>query len=295
MKIVFIGSVELSAKILQKLFEISANVVGVITKESSLINSDFRDLKPIATLRGIPSIYANNINTEEIFFWIKKLKPDILMCFGWSNLIKKKILSVAPLGVVGFHPALLPKNRGRHPLIWAKVLGLKKSGNTFFFMDEGADTGDILSQNSFKITNEDDASSLYTKMVELAMIQIPKLHDQLKSGKYTRKSQNKNSGNSWRKRSLRDGAIDFRLSTQQICNLVRALAAPYVGAHITIKNNNYIVWKVQEGNKESLKDNIEPGKVLKVLENKIEVKTGDSSVWLVDHELDELPQKGSYL
>ena len=31
------------------------------------------------------------------------------------------------MGVVGFHPALLPNNRGRHPLIWAKALGLDKS------------------------------------------------------------------------------------------------------------------------------------------------------------------------
>lgn len=295
MKIVFIGSVEFSAITLQKLFEINAKVVGVITKESSSFNNDFRDLKPIAAMRGVPSIYTNNINKEEIFLWIKELKADILMCFGWSNLIKKKILKVAPMGIVGFHPALLPNNRGRHPLIWAKVLGLKKSGNTFFFMDEGADTGDIISQKSFKITNEDDASSLYSKMVELALIQIPELHDQLKSGKYIRISQNKNLGNSWRKRSVKDGVIDFRLSTQQICNLVRALTAPYVGAHITIKNNNFTVWKVKEGNIKSLKDNIEPGKVLNVIENKFEVKTGDGSVWIFDHELDELPQKGSYL
>ena len=184
MKIVFIGSVEFSAKTLEKLIEIEANIVGVITKESSPFNSDFSDLKPIAKLNRIPALYANNINSEETLLWIRKLKPDILMCFGWSNLIKKDILEVAPMGVVGFHPTLLPNNRGRHPLIWAKALGLKKSGNTFFFMDEGADTGDILSQKSFKINEEDDASSLYQKMVDLAIIQIPEFHDQLKSGNF---------------------------------------------------------------------------------------------------------------
>ena len=191
----------------------------LLPKNHQPFNSDFTDLKPIAKLNGIPSLYANNINSAETLLWIRKFKPDILMCFGWSNLIKKEVLEVAPMGVVGFHPALLPNNRGRHPLIWAKALGLDKSGNTFFFMDEGADTGDILSQKSFKINKEDDASSLYKKMVDLAMIQIPEFYDQLKSGNFPRIPQDKNAGNTWRKRSIKDGLIDFRLSTKQICNL----------------------------------------------------------------------------
>ena len=295
MKIIFIGSVNFSAKALEKLIEIDAKIIGIITKESSVFNSDFCNLKPIGNLNKIPTIYANNINNDETLLWIRELKPDILMCFGWSNLIKQKVLEVAPMGVIGFHPALLPNNRGRHPLIWAKALGLEKSGNTFFFMDEGADTGDILSQKSFKIKNEDDASSLYKKMVDLAMIQIPELHDQLKSGNYSRISQDKNDGNTWRKRTIKDGIIDFRLSTEQICNLVRSLTKPYVGAHIVIENNNNIVWKVCEGKIGAFSNNIEPGKVLSIVENNIEVKTGNGSVWLVKHELKALPKVGSYL
>ena len=94
MRIIFIGSVEFSAKTLEKI-EIDANIVGIITKESSTYNSDFTDLKPIARLNGIPALYTNNINSEETLLWIRKFKPDILMCFGWSNLIKKKVLEVA--------------------------------------------------------------------------------------------------------------------------------------------------------------------------------------------------------
>ena len=294
MKIVFIGSVEFSAKTLEKLIEIEANIVGVITKESSPFNSDFSDLKPIAKLNRIPALYANNINSEETLLWIRKLKPDILMCFGWSNLIKKDILEVAPMGVVGFHPTLLPNNRGRHPLIWAKALGLKKSGNTFFFMDEGADTGDILSQKSFKINEEDDASSLYQKMVDLAITQIPEFHDQLKSGNYPRISQNKNAGNSWRKRSKIDGLIDFRMSSKTIHNLVSALTKPYVGAHFIYQKSEVKVWKVMKGPK--VDKNIEPGKIIKIKSNnEILVSTGDNSLWILEHELEKKIHPGEHL
>jgi methionyl-tRNA formyltransferase len=76
------------------------------------------------------------------------------------------------LGVVGFHPAALPENRGRHPLIWALVLGLEETASTFFFMDEGADSGDLLSQRRISIEPADDAGSLYARITEVAMCQI---------------------------------------------------------------------------------------------------------------------------
>ena len=71
---------------------------------------------------------------------------------------------------------------------------------------------------------------------------------------------------------------------------MRALTKPYVGAHIAIEKNKYVVWKVEEEEKEFLAINIEPGKVLSIVENKIQVKTGDGSVWLVKHELKVLPK-----
>ena len=82
------------------------------------------------------------------------------------------MLTLPSLGLVGYHPALLPQNRGRHPIIWALALGLEETGSTFFFMDEGADTGDILSQRRVPITPEDDAGTLYDKLTTTALDQI---------------------------------------------------------------------------------------------------------------------------
>jgi methionyl-tRNA formyltransferase len=295
MKIVYIGSVEFSAKSLEKLYEISAHIVGVITKAASAVNSDFRDLSPVAKANGTPSHYTKNINSEDTLAWIRSLQPDVIMCFGWSNLIKKEVLEAAPMGVVGFHPALLPNNRGRHPLIWAKALGLKESGNTFFFMDEGADTGDVLSQKSFEIKQADDAGTLYQKMSDVAMGQIEEFHAQLSSGEYPRLVQDKTAGNNWRKRGMRDGEIHFKMNTLAIANLVRALTKPYVGAHVAVGENNYTVWEVAEGIGKETWTNIEPGKILSTEGTKFEVKTGDGSIWLTNHEFETTPQIGTYI
>ena len=101
--------------------------------------------------------------------------------------------------------------------------------------------------------------------------------------------------NTWRKRSIKDGVIDFRMSSTSICNLVRALSKPYIGAHLEYKNQNITVWAVEPDYDEINLEFIEHGKVLNIIDNKIKIKTGDSSIWITKHEFFELPQIGSYI
>lgn len=293
MKIVFIGTVEFSKKALQKLVDIDVELVGVCTKEKSSFNSDFADLTPICKENKIPFNFVEDINSKESINWIKDLNPDIIFCFGWSSLIKNELLSLAPMGVVGYHPAKLPQNRGRHPIIWALALGLKRSASTFFFMDEKADSGDIISQKEFEILDSDDAKTLYDKIIQLSLIQIEEFVPQLKDNTYTRIKQDQVLSNIWRKRNKADGKIDFRMSSKAIYNLVRALTKPYVGAHIEYKENDISIWKVKiiENND----TNIESGKVIESNEEKLIVKTYDAAIEILEHEFKEVPKVGEYL
>lgn len=293
MRILFIGTVQFSKKALQKLIELNAKVVGVCTKEKSDFNSDFADLRPLCKKKKIPIKFVNDINSKENFNWIKSLNPDIIFCFGWSSLLKKKILTLPPKGVLGFHPSKLPQNRGRHPLIWALALGLKKSASTFFFMDKGADSGEVLSQKDFKILDSDDAKSLYNKFVRIALLQIEDFLPLLQKKKYRTIKQNHKLSNIWRKRNNIDGQIDFRMTSRAIYNLVRALTRPYIGAHIKYNGKEIIVWKVEIINNKQ--NNIESGKVLDIKRDKIFVKTYDGTVKITHHEFKKLPKIGEYL
>jgi len=293
MKILFIGTVEFSLKCLEKLFDMEADIVGVCTKNMSEFNSDFTDLTPLCNSNQIPYKYIDDINSKENIEWIKERNPDIIFCFGWSSLIKKELLNLAPMGIIGYHPAALPENRGRHPLVWALALGLKKSASTFFFMDEGADSGDILDQKYFQISYSDDAKSLYNKVIRIALEQIEDFIPKLEYGTYIRMKQNNKLANYWRKRSKPDGIIDFRMCSNAIYNLVRALTRPYVGASISYKNKDVIIWRVSSENFTCL--NIEPGKVLEIKDNTILVKTYDGAIRIIEHEFEELPKVGEYL
>ena len=189
LRILFIGTVVFSYLTLEKIIDLGANVVGACTKKSSLFNADHRDLSPLCKKNDSPVKYVSNINSESAIDWIKSLAPDVIFCFGWSSLLKEDLLAIPKQGVIGYHPSLLPENRGRHPISWALVLGLEKTGSTFFFMDEGVDNGDILSQKEVPIFCDDDAGILYKRITAAALCQLEDFLPRLESGEFKRIKQ----------------------------------------------------------------------------------------------------------
>ena len=170
MRIVFIGSVKFSEKALQKLILLNANIVGVCTLKESKFNSDHCDLTNLCKKNHILVKYFN-VNSSSNLEWIKSLNPDIIFCLGWSRLLKSELISIPKRGVIGYHPIITKKSRKTSTNL-VFVFRAKETGSSFFFMDEGADSGDILSQRKIKIDTSDDANTLYNKMIDTALIQI---------------------------------------------------------------------------------------------------------------------------
>lgn len=293
MKIGFIGTVEFSQRALEHLIGLRANVVGVCTLKESSANTDHRDLSPVAQANGIPWRYAPDINSAETIHWMADKRPDVIFCFGWSRLLRGELLNIASMGVVGFHPAALPANRGRHPLIWALVLGLKETASTFYFMDEGADHGDILSQQKIEIEENDNATTLYAKVTRCALSQIATFLPQLASGAFPKVRQDDQRANVWRKRGKVDGQIDWRMSARGIHNLVRGLAKPYVGAHFLYRGQEVKVWTTEPVM--DVPQNFEPGKILEVSERGVLVKCGEQGIRLRETDPAFKPLPGEYL
>lgn len=293
MRIVFIGTVEFSRRCLVHLLERKAEIVGVITKDDTGFNADYADLQSLADEAGVLVLKTGRVNDPATLDWVRERNADVIFCFGWSNLLKKEILEMTRFGVVGFHPAALPANRGRHPLIWALARGLQETATTFFFMDEGADSGDILSQKAMPIGPDDDASSLYEKMALNALEQIDEFLPRLADGTYERQPQDHSRANTWRKRGKADGEIDWRMSADSVVNLIRALTRPYPGAHFVSGDSEVIVWraaKVAEA-----PENLEPGKVIGLEDEGPVVKCGEGTVQLLETEPSFNPHVGQYL
>jgi len=245
MRIVFIGAVEFSRHCLELTLDAGGEVVGVLTipPKANRFNADAADLAGLARTRGVPVHQVAKINDPAAIALVRDLKPDVLFVFGFSQLIGPELLAIPRLGSVGVHPALLPEGRGRHPLIWALVLGLPRSGLSFFWMGEGADDGPLLWQKAFDISQDDDAASLYARIKDLAAEAIPQFLPQLAGGDPPRIPQDESRATVWRKRGEADGEIQWNGPARIACDLIRALTRPYVGAHTFLGDQRILVWK----------------------------------------------------
>ncbi len=294
-KIAFIGSVLFSRYLLDSLIKIKfIEIAAVITKKRKKLKSDFCDLSKISKINGLKAYYVNNINSKQSFNILRDADVDYIFCFGWSQLLSKKILNTAKNFAIGYHPSDLPANRGRHPIIWALSLGLKRTSSCFFKLNVKADDGTILSKKNVKISSKDKAKTLYAKLIKVAKSQIRNLtFDLYKKKKLKIIKAKKAKNNFWRKRDYNDGKIDWRMSATSINNLVKALSKPYDGAHFTHKNTDFKVFnsKIIKFNK----NNIEPGKILSVKKGNLLVKCGFQALLLNDFKSYKNFKNGEYL
>jgi methionyl-tRNA formyltransferase len=295
MRILFIGCVDYSKKILEHLIDHRFEIVGIITKDDTGFNADYSDISLIASVKNIPFIKTKNVNEEEVLAWVRMLQPETVYCFGWNSFLGKEFLQIPSKGVIGYHPAALPQNRGRHPIIWALVLGLKQTASTFFFMGEGADDGDIVSQKFIEVHFEDNAKTLYERLVEVSKLQVIEFSMLLKENRLNVRKQEHSQSNLWRKRSKIDGRIDFRMASESIYYLIRGLTNPYPGATVEVNGTEHTIWKASIST--TVHENFEPGKILKNDKGKLLIKCGlrNEAILLEEHDLPDSLEVGTYL
>ena len=224
MRLIFIGNIQVSLEILKTIRKLDKDIlVGIITNRNKKPDSARVDL--FSKKFGIPYILTRNVNNIKSEKWIKSKRPDLILCVGWSQILKKNILSIPNKYCIGFHPTKLPHNKGKHPLIWSIINDLKVSSTSFFIMNNKIDDGDLISQKKFILGRDEYVKSIYKKLIKNSKSQIKDLIKKIKSNNLVIKKINKNNKtyNYWRKRKYSDGKIDFRMNSRSIFNLVRAL------------------------------------------------------------------------
>ena len=271
------------------------NLVGVLTAKVSKINTDFVDLSEAAKKNNVPVLFWDQCKTDgERISWINAKKPDLIFVIGWSKILSEEWIHCFGGKLIGFHPAKLPSNRGRHPIIWALILGLQETASTFFIMNGDVDDGPIISQVTIPILYQDDSASLYNKICNAIGDQI----DEIVEGKHKTSfigngTDNDIGVNYWRRRGFNDGEIDWRMSSRSIYNHVRALRPPYPGSHFYYNDKKIQLLSCEEIEVEC--ENMEPGRVLGVDGNSLVIKAGTNAIRLIEFSPLINPLLGEYL
>lgn len=90
--------------------------------------------------------------------------PDLVVCAGFMRILSADFLARFPNRVVNTHPALLPSFPGAHAVADALAYGVRVSGVTVHFVDEGVDTGPVVAQAAVPVEQDDDEASLHARI-----------------------------------------------------------------------------------------------------------------------------------
>ena len=165
-KIVFMGTASFSLKVLQMLLENKYDVVGVVTQPDRYVGRKkvltMSDVKQEALKHDIPVLQPERIRND--YQAVLDLKPDLIITAAYGQIVPTAVLEAPRLGCVNVHASLLPLYRGGAPVHRAIIDGRKETGVTIMYMAEKMDAGDIISQKSTPITDDDNLEIVYVNI-----------------------------------------------------------------------------------------------------------------------------------
>lgn len=195
---------------------------------------------------GVPVVETDDVNAPETVAAVREHEPDAIFVVGWSQLVRQDFIDLAPRGIYGMHPTLLPKHRGRAAIPWTILHGLARTGVTLFeIVDPTADSGPIVGKLEVDVAPDETATSLYDKVlhahVELVRAEVPRIA----AGTHAREPQDETRASAWPRRTPADGIIDWDTRARFLDAWVRAQTRPYPGAFTYHGDEKLVVWRAR--------------------------------------------------
>lgn len=247
MRIVFIGGTKRGYLALKSLIENHAHVVCILSlrQDEHELERYEQPIRELADRHQIPCHESKWLSERDYAGLVAEARPDLGFVVGCRVLLAKAIYQIPNLGTLALHDSLLPEYRGFAPLNWSIINGRDHTGVTLFYLNESMDGGDILAQKRVVIGPRDEGPVVYNRICEATVDLVLNAVSLFERGNPPRKSQQAFEGSFTCARVPDDGLIDWKDSTANIFNLVRALAHPYPGAFTFYQGEKLTVWKAE--------------------------------------------------
>jgi methionyl-tRNA formyltransferase len=194
--------------------------------------------------KKIPCFIGNPRNNKSSSFILNK-NIDVLISINYLFLIEEDLISLPKILAFNIHGSLLPKYRGRTPHVWAIINGDKQTGISAHIIEKECDKGSILFQLEINIGPTDTGADILEIFKRKYPKIILKVLKDIKKDSIVKIQQKEELATYFPKRSPEDGKINFKLSSNEIYNWVRAQAFPYPGAFLFYNNNKIIIDKIK--------------------------------------------------
>jgi len=260
-RVIFLGSPAFALPSLQALVK-TFNVVGIVTQPDRPAGRG-RELKSppvkkIAKELGIPLIQSENIHKPSSLNQLSEWDAEILIVAAFGQILKKDVLELTEYGCINVHASLLPRWRGAAPINAAIYHGDEDTGITIMKMDEGLDTGMIISQQVIPILEADNAGTLSEKLADLGGEMLLDTLPRYISGEITPLPQDDSKATYAPMLKKEDGHLDFTQSAEQLSRKIRAYY-PWPGTFMKWGEQNLKIHKAHFSNQKSG----EPGHTIK--------------------------------
>lgn len=234
MRLVFMGTPDFAVPPLEHLVLNHYQVVAVYTQPDrpagrgrSLIPSP---VKTVAQSWHLPVMQPESIRSAEMVAQLADFEPDVIVVAAFGQILPKPVLDIPRYGCINIHPSLLPRFRGSSPAAAAILAGDGFTGVSIMLMDEGMDTGPVLTRAQVPVSPQDTAGLLLSKLSLVAARMIQEVLVRRLRGEIVPRSQNEAEATYCGQITREDGEIDWRLPAIEIWRRVRAFN-PWPGCY----------------------------------------------------------------
>jgi methionyl-tRNA formyltransferase len=242
-------------------------------------------LKQFCQKHNIDYLKDENINSKVFIDNISKYECDLFVSMSFNQIFKNEIINLTKYKIINCHAGKLPFYRGRNILNWALINNEEEFGITVHYVDEGVDTGDIILQETYPITMQDNYATLLERAYTECANILYKAVCLFKSGSVVGKKQIEihPTGFYCSQRKFNDEILDWNRSSIDIFNFVRAICFPGPMARAIINGKEVKINKVELVSG-AVSYKCITGAILNIVKESFLVKTGDSFIRVLEYE-----------
>ena len=241
------GTPEFAVPSLEILIEHKYNILAVITAPDKPQGRGqkiaYSPVKQSAVRHNIPVLQPTNLKSPEFLTTLKNYQANLQIVVAF-RMLPEVVWSMPALGTFNLHASLLPQYRGAAPINWAIINGEKETGATTFFLQHEIDTGSIIFQEKETILEDDDAGSLYKRLMNKGAGLVLKTVEAIANGSYPSMPQTESKEINHAPKIFKETCeIQWNNTSHDIRNFVRGLS-PHPGAWTVIEGKTFKIFRI---------------------------------------------------
>jgi methionyl-tRNA formyltransferase len=233
---IFFGSPDFAVPCLEALHDIS-DIAAVISQPDRPAGRGLAMRPPAVKKRalelGLEVWQPKKVRTAAFAEKLRALEADVAVVVAYGRILPRGVLDAPRTGCVNVHASLLPRWRGAAPIQWSIVHGDEETGVTLMQVDEGMDSGAVLSTLATPIRPDDDAATLSARLSKMGADLLREQLARYVAGDLTPQPQQEGEVTMAPLLKKEHGSIDWNQSAQAVHNQIRGMN-PWPGAHTVL-------------------------------------------------------------